>query len=310
MHRSTTLQIAVAGALMSAGPVAASRPPAPDPIPTHPLAVDLPITRQHTYRMAGRVRMLLLWVGREDVGSAVINWRGAGADHAYELLIGSDPSKAPGQLNKWGYLIEEIRGSVASVVGLISQDNEDHLSDVKEGLVAGPGQRPFDTVRGRVGFREAHARVGTLFAASTLTYRDAPAVLKLILEDKSKPMKRLECPGGVRSGFLTSLTELISDTLVFERHGKQSGIRSIPYVHGDRLYDLHRLESTSVARFERDGRDFGPAIRTRFETARAGRRTGTRFEIVYGASGDLRGIPLLVSYQPKWWLQVDLVLQK
>jgi hypothetical protein len=114
----------------------------------------------------------------------------------------------------------------------------------------------------------------------------------------------------VRSGFLSSLTDLIKETLVAEDVQRHPGIRSIPYVHGDRLYDLRRLESTPLARFERDGRDFGRVVRTRFETARAGRRTGTRFEVVYGASGHLIGIPVLVSYQPKWWLQVDLVLQK
>jgi hypothetical protein len=309
MRGSATLLIAATAAL-SVAPAGASRTIVHDPIPNHPLGLDLPIVRQHSYRMAGKVRMLLLWVGREDVGSAVINWRGSGQDRAYELLIGSDPSKAPGQLNKWGYLVEEIRGSDASVIGLISQDNEDHLSDVKEGLGAGEGRRPFDTIRGRVGNTEAHARVGTLFAPSTLTYRDASAVLKLVLEDKSKPVKRLARPTGVRSGFLTALTELVTKTLDVQRGDNLSTIRSIPYVHGDRLFELRLLESTPLARFERDGRTFERVVRGRFETARAGSRSGTRFELVYGASGHLTGIPILVSYQPKWWLQVDLVLQK
>ena len=44
-------------------------------------------------------------------------------------------------------------------------------------------------------------------------------------------------------------------------------------------------------------------------SAEAGSRSGTRFELVYGASGALAGIPILISYQPKWWLQVDLVLK-
>ena len=66
--------------------------------------------RQHTYRMAGKIRVLLLWVGRDDVGSGVIKWRGAGDEKAIELLIGSDPKRAPSQLNKWGYLVEAMRG--------------------------------------------------------------------------------------------------------------------------------------------------------------------------------------------------------
>ena len=60
--------------------------------------------------------------------------------------------------------------------------------------------------------------------------------------------------------------------------------------------------------FERAGHTWPDVIRGRFETAQAGDRSGTRFALVYGASGALTGIPVLISYQPKWWLQVDLVL--
>jgi hypothetical protein len=302
--------VAVAVAVSSGAPASASRTNVRDLIPTHALATDLPVTRQHHYRMAGKVRMFLLWVGREDVGGAIINWRGGGHERAYELLIGSDPSKAPGQLNKWGYLVEEIRGADASVVGLISKDDEDRLSDVKEGLAARQTRRPFDTVRGGIGYTEAYARVGTLFAPSHLTYRDARAVLDLVLEDKTKPVKRLPRPGGVRSGFLTSLSELIDTTLARHDRGKSLKVEPIPYVHGDRLFELRLLETTSLPRFELDGRVYERVTRSRFETARVGNRVGTRFELVYGASGHLTGIPILVSYQPKWWLQVDLVLQQ
>jgi hypothetical protein len=310
MRAAAPLLVAATAALSSVAPAGASRNIPYDPIPTDPVAVDLPITRQHTYRMAGKVRMLLLWVGREDVGNAVINWRGQGEHRAYELLIGSDPAKAPGKLNKWGYLVEETRGENALVVGLISQNHEDRLDDVKQGAIAGEGGRPFDTVRGRVGLMEAHARVGTLLAPASLTYKDVPAVLKLMFEDTSKPLRRLDRPSGVRCGFLTSLTELVNRTLAVPQVGRPSEMASIPYVHGDRVYKLRLLESTGLARFEQDGHQFEKVIRSRFETARINSRTGTRFELVYGTTGHLRGIPILVSYQPTWWLQVDLVLQK
>jgi hypothetical protein len=54
----------------------------------------LPVVGEHTYKMSGRVRALLLWMGRDDVGSGVIRWRANDHDHAYELLIGSDPLRA------------------------------------------------------------------------------------------------------------------------------------------------------------------------------------------------------------------------
>ncbi len=262
----------------------------------------LPIVREHTYRMAGKVRVLLLWVGRDDVGSGVIRWRGTGEHKAFEVLIGSDPQKAPSQLNKWGYLVEEVRGVESSVVGLISQENDERLSDVKADLKKRKEQRAFDTIRGFVMGTVASAREGTLYAPSELTYRDANNVLTSVLGDTTLPVERLPRRAGVRAGFLSGLTELIAASIEKKPLGR------ISYIHGDGLYELRLLESTPLARFERDGRTFEKVIRSRFETGKAGTRSGTRFELVYGASGHLAGIPILISYQPKWWLQVDLVL--
>jgi hypothetical protein len=67
--------------------------------------VSLPVLKTHHYRMAGRVRLLLFWVRRDNVGSGRIVWRGSeGGDAGYELLIGTDPSIAPRKVNRWGYI--------------------------------------------------------------------------------------------------------------------------------------------------------------------------------------------------------------
>lgn len=290
-----TLMVTVA----LAGAATTGAPGVPVEIPGR----NLPVVRQHTYRMAGKIRVLLLWVGRDDVGSGVIRWRGAGDDKAIELLIGSDPARAPSQLNKWGYLVEAMHGGESSVVGLISQENDDRLSDVKADLKTRREQRAFDTIRGYVAAPEGLARVGTLYAPSELTYHDADTVLKAVLADTSLPVKRLARRGNIRPGFLTSLTELLTATV-----DKKTDTRRIQYIHGDRLFELRLLETTRLPRYERDGRTWQDVIRGRFETGEAGNRSGTRFELVYGASGALAGIPILISYQPKWWLQVDLVL--
>jgi hypothetical protein len=272
-------------------------------VPTRIPGRDLPVVREHTYRMAGKIRLLMLWVGRDDVGSGVIRWRSARDEKAIELLIGSDPQRAPGQLNKWGYLVEAMRGGESSVVGLISQEKDDRLSDVKAGLKTRKERRAFDTIRGYAAAAEGMARVGTLYAPSHLTYHDADTVLNGVLADASLAVKRVARGGDVRPGFLTSLTELLAASL-----DKKSYNQRIRYIHGDRLYQLRLIESTPLARFERDGRTWQNVIRGRFETGEAETRSGTRFELVYGASGALTGIPIVISYQPKWWLQVDLVL--
>ncbi len=283
------------------GPALASRDTSAETVFPQP-GQSLPVVREHTYRMAGKVRVLLLWVGRDDVGSGVIKWRGAGDHRAFEVLIGSDPKKAPSQLNKWGYLVEEVRGNESSVAGLISQENDDKLSEVKDDLRRKKEVRAFDTIRGTVTAGEGRARVGTLHAPSELTYHDVRTVLDDVLDDTSLDVKHVPRRADVRAGFLSSLTEMIGGTL------ERKPLRRIPYIHGDRMYELRLLSSTPLARFERDGRTFTNVIRGQFETGEAGKRSGTRFELVYGASGPLAGVPILISYQPKWWLQVDLVL--
>ena len=96
-------------ALAASGPTItpAAAPAARGLVPSELPGSTLPVTQSHTYKMSGRVRAPLLWVGRDDVGSGIIRWRGGTAGPAgnvgngYELLIGSDPLRAPGGLNKW-----------------------------------------------------------------------------------------------------------------------------------------------------------------------------------------------------------------
>jgi hypothetical protein len=292
----------VAAVIGVSSPMAASREGIPNAIP----GVDLPVVKEHTYKMSGRVRALLLWIGRDDVGSGVIRWRGTGEDHAYELLIGSDPAKAPAKLNKWGFLAEQIRAGECEVVGVMSKDSEKRLSDVKTDVAGG---RPFNTIRGRITQREAYARLAVLQASNTLTYHQAATVLKLALADGSTQTRSIERPSGVRPGFLSSVAEVLRTSTASAARGGPIPAQTIRYIYGDRLYELRLLDATVLPKFERDGRTYQKVIRGRFETGRQGVGPGYRFELVFGTSGPLEGVPILISYQPNWWLHVELMIQ-
>jgi hypothetical protein len=301
--RASSLLVAVlVAALGAAAPMSASREVIPNEVP----GIDLPVTKEHTYKMSGRVRALLLWIGRDDVGSGVIRWRGMGDDHAYELLIGSDPAKAPAKLNKWGFLAEQIRAGECDVFGVMSKDSEKRLSDVKTDAAGG---RPFNTIRGRITQHEAYARLAVLQAPNTLTYRQADTVLKLALSDGSTQTRTIERPDGVRPGFLSSVAEVFRSTTAASARGGAIPPQTVRYIYGDRLYELRLLDAAAVPEFEREGRTFQKVIRGRFETGRQGVRPGYRFELVFGTTGPLAGVPVLISYQPNWWLHVELMIQ-
>ena len=92
----------------------------------------LPMLAEHRYRMLGKARPLLFWITRDDVGGARITWRGDRASASgYELLIGSDPTKAPLKINRWGYIAEEMRGAHASVLGVMKQSNEKSIEEAQ-----------------------------------------------------------------------------------------------------------------------------------------------------------------------------------
>jgi hypothetical protein len=287
----------------------APAPPARDVLPHELPGATVPVVQAHRYKMSGRVRALLLWVGRDDVGSGIIRWRGGSEGQGYELLIGTDPVHAPGRLNKWGYLAEQVQGGECDVVGVISKSGEEGLRDVKAGLAHPPTGRPFDTIRGRVNPHHAFARVTTVEASSSVTYREADTVLSLALSDAAAAVKQIDRPAGARPGFLTSVAEIIRTTVARAARGQPSRPETLRYVYGDRLYELRLLEATPIAQFVSGGRSYENVVRARFETGLAGTHEGSRFELVYGTAGPLAEIPIVISYQPKWWLQVELTIE-
>lgn len=74
----------------------------------------------YRYRIAGKVRMLFFWSGRDDVGGARLTWRG-GEHTTAALLAGSHPERAPKRLNQWIYLREDGSANSAEVFAVRSK---------------------------------------------------------------------------------------------------------------------------------------------------------------------------------------------
>ena len=80
----------------------------------------------------------------------------------------------------------------------------------------------------------------------------------------------------------------------------------VQYVFGQGAYELHLREVESL-QADHDGRLI-PAVRTAFEIRTLATDARTRFEITSGSEGDLLGVPVAISWQPRWWLRVSLRL--
>ncbi len=261
----------------------------------------LPVVAERYYRMLAKVRPLLFWISRDDVGGARIGWLGdQRGSKGFELLIGSDPARAPRKINRWGYIAEELRGSTASTLGVMKQSNEESIEEAKakRGKDTG-GTHAFKAIRATTENGQAKADVLTLQAAGDLTYRDVGSLLMMVDGNASTTSsKTVKLPAGTRPGFLLALSDLMASP----------NLKSVPYVYNGTFHTLH-VKGIDPASMRLNGRDYTNLVRARFETENRSTRERTPFEITYGTTGPLKEVPVHVMYQPKWWFQVELFLE-
>jgi hypothetical protein len=270
----------------------------------------LAVVAEHRYRLLAKVRPLLVWISRDNVGDARITRRNGGAGSmGFELLIGSDPARAPRRINRWGYLAEQVVGGQATVLGVMKQSNERSIEEAEGRITAesGSGTHLFKAIRSTTADGRISAGVTTLRVQHDLTYRDVESLLAIV--PPSGPMRTVVLPAGTRPGFLLAVAELIHQSIE-SRTTSTTDARScgVRYVYNGQFHrlELRPLESLATSRI--GGRTFNDVVRGRFETVNEATGDRTRFEITYGASGALAEVPIHIAYQPRWWFRVELFL--
>jgi hypothetical protein len=280
---------------------------------------SIPIVAEHSYRMTAKIRPLLMfWIGRDNVGGARMVWRRSqDGDAGFELLIGSDPARAPRRINRWGYIAEEARGSNARLLGVMKQSNEQSLDEAQAHITkeAQEGQYVFKAIRATVNANEASSGITTIHVARDLTFRDVEALLELVEhESAGVTRRRAQLASGTRPGFLVALTDLIHrDVTAHARAGagqSKRGTSSLPYIYHGTLCDLTLRASERRRETHIGPHSYRDVIHARFEARNRASGKSTDFELLYGASGVLAEIPVHAVYQPRWWLQVELFLDE
>src|SRR5258708_3942339 len=101
--------------LLFARPVAAQSPAAEEEPALQQAIEEVRLKPSHydeyDYIMTARVRLLIFWAGKDDVGGGYIR-RGVLPQNpeteVIQLLMGSDPAKAPRAINRWGAATEVV----------------------------------------------------------------------------------------------------------------------------------------------------------------------------------------------------------
>jgi len=266
--------------------------------------LGLPATahaEQYHYSMTARVRpFLLFWISRSGVGGATVSRQRTQEQTRYSLLIGSDPDRAPRRINRWGYIEEDIRGAEAHLIGLMTESDEESLEQADANLRAQvAGRHPFKVIQATVNGDHATSRVTTISVPEDFTFRQVRAVLDLARRESSAGSPRvLRLPAGTRPGFLAALADAM--------HATSSA--PITYVYHGRLYELRQTRVQRIASLQIGRIACGPAAAGDFVVTSLHDGEQTHFSMTYGTAGSFVDVPLKVTYQPRWWMQVELTI--
>ena len=318
-HALTVLLLALSGsaALISLEPTAVQAGFAGGSAVTGPASISLPRAAEHRYRIAAKIRPLLLfWVGPDNVGSARMVWyRGEGADRGYEMLLGSDPARAPRGINRWGYVAEEHRGGEASISGVMKQSDEASLEEAKARIEN--EQRSgflFKMIREKISRGESVAEVTTARVDRDYSYRELDRLLAEFGRIGRPPeVKRTRVDTDVTPGLLTTVSAVIrEDADVRRRAPASKGIsgRVTRYAYNARTYTLTLASSQFIGSQQYGGRTYTRLVRNDFEVTRAGFTWKEKFTLVYSLDGPDAELPVFVSYQPRWWFKAELFLDE
>jgi hypothetical protein len=260
--------------------------------------------------MGARIRPLLFWIGKDDVGDAAIAMERDADGAAYSVLIGSDPDRAPRRINRWGYISEEIRGGAATLVGLMTESDEGSISEAEANLQKQNGERTFNVIRTSVADGQAHSVVTSVVAPAAYTFQQVDVLLSLAANRGRDGTARIvRLPGGTRPGFLTGLADIVHDQVARWRtsHTVSPGA-DVTFVYHGKLYQLRAVRSRAVANLRAGGAVYEHAIASQFQIKNLRDSELTDFSITFAADGPLAETVLAATYQPKWWIEIQLTL--
>jgi hypothetical protein len=255
---------------------------------------------RHHYSIAARIRPLLVfWISRSNVGDAIVTRQVSSGEATYALLIGSDPDRAPRHINRWGYIKEEIRGAEAQLIGLMTESDEDSVEEAEANLKKqAHGEHPFRIIRATVDGEQARSVVTSIGAPYDYNFRQLQTVLDLALREPSQGKSRtIRLPPGTRPGFLAALADAMHPSA-----------GPTAYVYHGRIYELRRTDARTIPDLRIARASYGRAIAANFTITSMRNGEQSRFSMTYGTEGRFADVPLTVSYQPRWWMEVNLTL--
>ena len=167
----------------------------------------------------------------------------------------------------------------------------------------------FKVIHAAIDGERSRSVVTAVGAPADYSFRQVQTVLALAEDGGTAGKSRVvRLPQGTRPGFLSALAEIIHVQAVSARAGALHAGAPLTYVYHGKLYELRATSLQFKPTFDVDSTRYARVVSAQFATKSLTDGEQTRFGLSYAIDGRLAEVPLTVSYQPRWWMQVDLAL--
>ncbi len=283
------------------------------------------IVAQYDYRMSVKIRILVFWISRDDVGGGYIRRLEAPDDprlKSLEVLFGSDPKKAGG-VNRWGAgtevmrLVEAGKPELASsaFLGFMKASKGDSAAAMQAEIRKEKADKQylFDVTVTRADPDRAMARTTPFTSHEDYTFRELERASKTVLDglDKTdRPIIRKDAAGGGcnrAAGFLSTVQELLEAALE-----SRPAPLSLCYSFNARHYTatLKSWKLVDQATTHNPAVTYRRLLRANFTVLNHADGKTSTFEILTPREGSLRGAPVEIIHQPNFWFQIVLDLKQ
>jgi hypothetical protein len=183
------------------------------------------------------------------------------------------------------------------------------------------GKHLFEAIISRVDGAQAISTTVPFYSDKDYDMRQLAEAQKLALsqlgDGQARKFRRLEGPARSEcsrwGGFLSTTAELLERSLT----GEKTPV-SLCYVYNARPYtltlqrvipitmkDVHITLKEKGQKIDRSYRDLKES---QFQIYNQESGAKTEFSVLLGTTGELRGVPVQINYQPNWWFQIVLNL--
>ena len=291
------------------------------------------IRAEYDYIMTCRLRLLFFWLGRDDLGGGYIKTSQAIDDPSLrmiQLLFGSDPAKAPRAINRWGAGTEVVRldgnktPESSAFVGFMKSSKGESVSAMQRELSRekSAGKHLFEAIISRVDGAQAISTTVPFYSDRDFDLRQLADAQKLALDQlghgQARKFRRLDGPARRQcsrpGGFLSTTEELLERSLT----GEKTPV-ALCYVYNARLYTLtlqrvipvtsKHVQITLKEKGQKIEQSYRDLKESQFQVRNQESGAKTDFSVLLGTTGELRGVPVQINYQPNWWFQVVLNLE-